>query len=154
MAHGKMIRLSSWFAILATLASVPIGLLVLVLIEKSFFDIGNHTAAIFALPFLLAVLVLFVWQAVQQKLVWVDERSLHVTTLLKGTNIPLTSVDRVDESVFRAVVIVRLKTESIFGSTITFRPNLPFNVFFGPHYVTEELRDLVHKASSQTMGAI
>jgi len=94
------------------------------------------------------------WQAVHEKLVWVDERNLHVVTLLKGTDIPLTWVDRVDESIFRAVVIVRLKTESVFGPTITFRPNLPFKVLFGPHYVTEELRDLVHKASNKTMGAI
>lgn len=147
-----MIRLSSWFAFLATLASVPVGLFLLIFIGKSFFESGNRPAAIFAVPALLAVPVLFIWQAVHEKLVWVDERNLHVVTLLKGTDIPLTSVDRVDESIFRAVVIVRLKTESVFGPTITFRPNLPFNVLFGPHYVTEELRDLVHKASNKTMG--
>ena len=149
-----MIRLSSRFDFLATLACVPIGLLLLILIPKSFFESGNGRAAIFALIALLAVLVLFVWQALKQKSVWVDEQNLHVATLLKKSDIPLTSVNRVDESIFRAVVIVRLKTESVFGSTITFRPSLPFNVLFGPHYVTQELRDFVHKASRHAAGAI
>src|SRR5437588_5948730 len=99
MAPGKMIRLSSRFDFLATLASVPIGLFLLILIPKSFFESGNRSAAIFALPVLLVVLVLLVWQAVKHKSVWVDERNLHIATLVKGTDIPLTSVDRVDESI-------------------------------------------------------
>ena len=58
------------------------------------------------------------WYSLRQKFVWVNEKVLRVSGLFSRCEVPLSNVDRVDESMFLCMVIVRLKTPSAFGQTI------------------------------------
>jgi hypothetical protein len=88
------------------------------------------------------------WYSFRQKFVSADQKALRVSGLFSRCEMPLSNVDRVDESMLMCVVIVRLKSPSVFGRTIWFTPTWPGLLFFGPHPVTQELRELVRHASA------
>jgi hypothetical protein len=145
-----MTRLSSWNTLLSKLFTIPTGLLLLALLY-----LDPPQSPLVARLFAVTILALFAygsWYSFRQKFVWADKKALHVSGLFTRGQVPLSNVDRVDESMLLCVVIVHLKSPSAFGRTIWFTPTWPFHHFFGPHPVTEQLRQLVRDAS--TVGAV
>jgi hypothetical protein len=151
-----MTRLSSWNTWFSKLFGIPIVLFLLVML---YLDAPGRHSSDNRVTFIWAVMVFAfcafgTWYSSREKFVWANEQILRVAGLFRRCEIPLSNVDRVDESTFLCMVIVRLKTPSAFGRTILFTPTRPFlHLFlFGPHPVTEELRELVRHAS--TAGAV
>jgi hypothetical protein len=150
-----MTRLSSWKnTLFSKLFTVPIGLLIL---WWGYLDLSTKSISASRGIFVWAVIVLALfacgsWYSFRLKFVSADTEALHVSGLFTRCEVPLSNVDRVDESMFLCLVIVRLKSPSAFGRTIWFTPTRPFPQFFGPHPVTEQLRELVRNAS--TVGAV
>jgi hypothetical protein len=143
-----MTRLSSWGTFFSKLFAVPIGLFLLAMLYVDPPKSSSLAWRLFFPAALVGLVTYGAWYSFRQKFVWADNSALRVSGLFTRCEIPLTNVDRIDESMLLCQVIVRLKNPSAFGRTILFTPIRPFHHLFGPHPVTKQLRELVRHASN------
>ena len=150
----QMIRLSSWGTYFSKLFTIPIGLFLLAMLYVNPPQSSSLAWRLFFPVILLGLVGFGSWYSFRLKFVWVDKSAIQVSGLFARCEIPLTNVDRVDESTLLCQIGVRLKRPSAFGRTIWFTPRSPFQhlFLFGPHPVTNQLRELVRDAS--TVGPV
>jgi hypothetical protein len=145
-------RISSLYTLIMKLLPVPLiaGVVVLILVSIAYDTLRLLPDGLMALAFPLAALGFFSWYSVRLKFVGLDDESLYVSGLLKGTVIPISEVEEVHYSGGVGLVFVSLKSPSVFGNTIAFMPTLGAGILamLGSRSVVEELRDLAKKAST------
>ena len=138
-------RISSTYTIVMKLLPVPlmVGALVLTLM-----GIGSRTLTLFpdgviVLAFILSALVFFLWYARRLKFVRLNDQELYISDLFKRGVIPISEVQYVGYSGVIGLVVVRLKSPSVFGSTIAFMPTFGTGILaaLGSRSIVEELRD-------------
>jgi len=120
-----------------------VGALVLTLM-----GIGSRTLTLFpdgviVLAFILSALVFFLWYARRLKFVRLNDQELYISDLFKRGVIPISEVQYVGYSGVIGLVVVRLKSPSVFGSTIAFMPTFGTGILaaLGSRSIVEELRD-------------
>jgi len=104
---------------------------------------------------LVAALAFFAWQSYRIKFVAMDNNQLYVSSMFKHTVVPFSNVDNIYYSAGLGLVFVRLKSPSVFGSTITFMPTLGAVIrsALKSPLIVDELRGLA-KQASKSAGAI
>lgn len=145
------------YTLVMKLLPVPLiaAVVVLILVSILYRTLTLVPDGVTLLAFTLVALVFFWWYARRLKFVSLDDDSLHVSDLLKGSAIPISEVENVYYSGV-GLVVVRLKSASAFGSKIAFMPTLGagIHMMLGSSSIVEELRGLAKKASSHAEGAI
>ena len=140
------------------LLPVPLisGVILLILLSIVHDTLKLLPDGLIVLGFTLAALGFFLWYSSRLKFVSHDGQNLYVSGLLKGIEVPISEVQEVRHSGPIGLVLVRLKSPSIFGNTIAFMPTLGASLLamFHSRSVAEELRELVIKAASTREGAI
>ena len=90
------------------------------------------------------------WWGGQWKRVRLDERALYVSNFRKEIRVPLTDIEEVTQSrwIKGQPVTIRFRTETEFGTRITFMPKVRLFWFWRTHPIVAELRDLGLSARS------
>lgn len=96
--------------------------------------------------------VIIYWTCIGLKAVRVDDNFLYASNYLKEISIPLSQIYDVTENIWVNIhpVTIHLKSPSEFGDKIVFMPKARVFVFFNPHPVVNELKELVR---SKNMAA-
>jgi hypothetical protein len=155
MASSTTQRISSHYTGIMKLLSVPV-LSIAVVFE--FLGIAGRTVPLFpdgtiVLAFTLAALAFFAWASYQLKFVGVDGDHLYVSGWFKDIAIPLSNVEAIDYFLgirfLARLIVVRLKSPSVFGATIYFMPTVGATIraSLNSPSVVDDLRRLVEHAS-------
>jgi tellurite resistance protein TehA-like permease len=151
-------RVSSTYTLLMKLLPMPLMVAAVVL---TLIGIGSRTLTLFPdgvilLALILSALVFFLWYARHLKFVSLNDQELYISDLFKRGTIPISEVQNVYYSGVVGLVVVRLKSPTVFGSTITFMPTFGAGLLaaLGSRSIVEELRDLAKKASSNSENVL
>lgn len=139
---------------------LPVTLLVGAVV-LTLLGIGSRTLTlipdgVMLLAFILTALVFFLWYARRLKFVRLNDQELYISDFFKRGAIPISEVQSVNYSGVIGLVVVRLKSPSVFGSTIAFMPTFGAGILAasGSRSIVEELRDLAKKASSNSENTL
>lgn len=97
---------------------------------------------------LLVVGPLIYWTCSRLRRVEMDDRNLYVASARREITVPLSDVQEVRQNrwVNHQQVVIELRRECDFGSTLTFLPKVRLLLFWREHPVVEQIRQAVRAA--------